>query len=94
VQLQASGEEVSISLITRDAEAAKAAGLLPAPGKACLIVANGSDEDSVITINKREYKIKAGAGAEDPKGGLKWEVRPGKYVVEISRPVNQLKWRR
>jgi hypothetical protein len=86
VELQASGGEVSISLITRDAQAAKAAGLLPAPGKARLIVANLSEKESVITINKREYKIKAGAGAQDPKDGVKWEVGPGKYVVESKSP--------
>jgi hypothetical protein len=28
----------------------------------------------------------AGAGADDPKTGMNWEVAPGKYVVEVQLP--------
>ena len=77
VQLTADGQEAAITLVSRDAQAAKAAGLFPAPGKARLVVGNASEKTSVITVNKQEYKIAAGAGAEDPKSGLNWEVAPG-----------------
>ncbi len=37
-------------------------------------------------INKQDYKVAAGAGAEDPKTGLNWEVAPGNYTVEMKPP--------
>ena len=86
VQLKADGQEVAITLVTRDAQAAKAAGLLPSPGKARLLIANASDKEAVITINNREYKVAAGRGAEDPKTGLNWEVPTGSYTVVIRPP--------
>ena len=90
IQLKADGEEAAITLVSRDAQAAKAAGMLPAPGKARLFIANDSEEAAVITINKRQYKIAAGAGAEDPKNGFNWEVAPGNYTVEIKPPGEQV----
>ena len=89
VQLSANGQEAAITLVSRDAEAAKAAGLLPTPGRARLVLANASEKAAVITINKREYKIAAGAGAEDPKNGTNMEVAPGNYIVEIKPPGQQ-----
>ena len=83
VQLKAVGNETSISLISRDAQAAKAAGLLPPPGKARLVVGNDSDTAVTVTINKSDYNVAAGAGAKDPKTGLNWELAPGKYTIEV-----------
>ena len=83
VHLKANGKQVAITLVSRDAKAAKAAGLLPAPGKARLFVANESAKAAVITINKREYTIAAGAGADDPKTGFNWVVGPGNFTVKI-----------
>lgn len=83
VQLKAEGQEVAITLVSRDAQAAKAAGLLPSPGKARLFIANASDKAAVITVNKRKYKVAAGSGEEDPKTGLNWEVPTGNYTVVI-----------
>jgi hypothetical protein len=89
VQLNANGPEVAITLASRDARAAKAAGVLPAPGKARLLIANASERATVITVNKREYRIAAGAGAADPKTGFNWEVAPGSYIVEVKPPGGQ-----
>ncbi len=83
VQLEANGKQAAITLVSRDSQAAKAAGLLPASGKARLFVANESARAAVITINKREYTIAAGAGANDPKTGFNWEVLPGNFTVEV-----------
>jgi hypothetical protein len=83
VQLKSQGDQTAIALISRDAQAAKAAGLLPAPGKARLIIGNGSENAATVTVNKRDYNVAAGAGAKDPKTGLNWEVTPGKYTVEV-----------
>ena len=35
---------------------------------------------------RRDYKVAAGAGADDPKTGLNWDVAPGKYTVEVKLP--------
>lgn len=83
VKLKANGKQVAITMTSRDAQAAKAAGLLPAPGKARLFVANESAQEAVITINKQKYTIAAGAGAKDPKTGFNWEVGPGNFTVTV-----------
>jgi hypothetical protein len=85
VNLRSDGKEVAITLASRDAQAARAAGLSPAPGKARLIVGNASGKDAVITINNREYRIAAGAGEKDPKTGINWDVAPGVFKVEIKQ---------
>jgi hypothetical protein len=86
VRLKSEGTKTAITLVTRDAEAAKAAGVLPATGKSRLIIGNTSDDAAVLTISKREYKLAAGAGAQDPKTGLNWDVAPGKYPIEVKLP--------
>jgi len=86
VQLKSEGNETAITLISRDAHAAKAAGLLPSAGKGRLIIGNSHEKAATVTINRRDYKVAAGAGADDPQTGLNWEVPPGRYVVEIKLP--------
>ena len=83
VQLKSTGDETAITLISRDAQAAKAAGLLPSTGKGRLLIGNADEGPATITVNKRDYALAAGAGADDPKKGLNWEVAPGKYTVEV-----------
>jgi hypothetical protein len=86
VQLTSQGDQTAIALISRDAQAAKAAGVLPTSGKARLLIGNGAERAAVVAVNKRDYNIAAGAGANDPKTGLNWEVAPGKYTIEIKLP--------
>ncbi|MCY2962599.1 MAG: hypothetical protein NT069_02930, partial [Planctomycetota bacterium] len=86
VKLKSEGDQTAISLISRDAPGAKAAGVLPTAGKSRLIIGNGSENAASITVNKKAYNVAAGAGANDPKTGLNWEVAPGKYTVEIKLP--------
>jgi hypothetical protein len=86
VQLKAESNQTAITLILRDVQATKAAGLLPAPGKARLVLGNDSETAATVTINKRDYSIAAGAGAKDPKTGLNWDLAPGKYTVEVKLP--------
>jgi hypothetical protein len=86
VQLKASGKETAITLASRDASAAKAAGLLPTAGKGRMVIGNAGDQAATVTVNKRPYQVAAGAGARDPKTGINWEVAPGKYTVEIKLP--------
>lgn len=86
VRLKAEGNRTTIALISRDAGAARAAGVLPAPGKSRLLIGNASENAAAITVNKQNYNLAVGAGAEDPKTGLNWEVAPGKYTVEVKLP--------
>ncbi|WP_145389074.1 hypothetical protein [Stieleria neptunia] len=90
VQLVGKGNETAITLVSRDAQAAKAAGLWPAPGKARLFIANETASPAVLTINRRDYTIAAGAGGRDPKTGINWEVAPGNYTIEIIPPRGQV----
>ncbi|MFO1020440.1 MAG: hypothetical protein U0903_07060 [Planctomycetales bacterium] len=91
VQLKSKGKETAITLISRDAEAAKTAGILPASGKGRLIIGNGSEEAAVVAVNKTDYDLAAGAGAMDPKTGLNWEVAPGKFTIEVKIPGKRAK---
>jgi len=84
VKLESKGARTSIMLITRDAEAAREAGLLPDAGKSRLVVGNLSAKDHAITINGRKYTIKAGAGADDPTKGFNWVVPPGNFTFEVT----------
>lgn len=86
VQLKSEDNQTAITLVSRDAQAARAAGVLPTAGKARLIIGNGSDNAASITVNKKNHTVAAGAGAEDPKTGLNLEVAPGKYTVGIKLP--------
>jgi hypothetical protein len=86
VRLKSEGSQTAIALIARDAQAAKAAGVLPTPGKARLLIGNTAEQAAVITVNQRNYNIAAGAGADDPKTGLNWDVPVGKYTVAIKLP--------
>ena len=88
VQLKAQAKDVAITLVVRDSNAAQAAGMLPAPGKARLVIGNQANRETVFTVNQREYKIPAGAGARDPKTGYNWEVAPGNYTVEVKSDGN------
>src|SRR5262249_13553573 len=83
VRLKSEGDRTAIALVSRDAQAAKAAGVLPASGKARLIIGNGSENATTVTVNKRDYNVAAGAGAKDPKTGLNWEGAPGEYTGEV-----------
>ena len=78
VQLKSAGDQTTIRLVSRDAQAAKQAGIFPPPGKGRLMIGNVSDNAITIAINKKDYNIAAKAGANDPKTGLNWEVAPGK----------------
>jgi len=86
VQLKSEDDKVHIAVISRDAEGAKASGVWPSAGKGRLLLGNASEKAAAITINKSAYNVAAGAGADDPKTGLNFEVVPGKYVVEIRLP--------
>jgi|GEM_PF-1000369 len=86
VKLKTQGRDTVITLVTRDTQAAKAAGLLPSAGKGRLILGNSHEKAATITVNKKDYNLAAGVGADDPKTGLNWEVAPGKYTVEIKLP--------
>lgn len=86
VQLKSTGGQTAITLFSRDAQAAKAAGILPASGKAKLIIGNQTENPVTFAVNQKDYNIGALAGAKDPNTGLNWDVAPGKYVIEIKVP--------
>src|SRR5262249_46972569 len=62
VQLKANGKETAITLTSRDAAAAKAAGLLPSAGKARMLIGNAGEKAATVSVNKRDFQVAAGAG--------------------------------
>jgi hypothetical protein len=85
VQLERQGKSVAIQLTVRYTAKAKADGLLPGPKQARLILGNVSEKEAVIVVNKKEYKVAAGVGADDPKDGISVDLAPGKCIVTVKQ---------
>ncbi len=75
--------EVEIKLAFRNPTLAKEHGFLPPDGKARIILANASEVEATITVNKKEYKLAPGQGAEKPDEGIILDVAPGTYRYTI-----------
>jgi len=86
VKLQSQGQRTVIDVTFQDDAQAKRDGLLPEPGKARIVMANGHTRDVVIAIGKQDYPLKAGRGAQDPKTALNYSIAPGAYVITIKIP--------
>jgi len=86
VRLSRKDNDVAVNLASRDPAKAKAAGILPQPNRARLVLGNAGDRNAVVVINGQEYKVAAGTGAKDPKDGTSLNVLPGKYSFTIKSP--------
>lgn len=86
VLLQRKGEETTIQLAARDADKAKQDGVAPKPGQSCLLLGNADGQEVTIIINKNNYRIPAGTGAQDPKQSKRFDIQPGKYDIQIKLP--------
>jgi hypothetical protein len=75
--------ETTIQLVLKNPAAAAKAGVLPAPGRAKVLLGNMGNAEVAITINARTIKIPAGAGAPQSPDGPKLELRPGKYTYVL-----------
>lgn len=91
VTLGANGERTTIDIVSNDDAKAKQDGVLPEPGKARLMLANGGEQPIEILIGKKSYKLKAGQGAEEPKQALNYSIAPGTYELTIKVPGNAAK---
>ena len=86
VQLSKQTSDVALNLAVRYPAKAKAAGVLPQPNRARLILGNGTNKEAVVVINGQPYKIAAGLGAKDPKDGTSLHLLPGKYTCVVKVP--------
>lgn len=86
VRLSKEGDGTSANLAVRYPAKAKAAGIVPQPNRARLILGNASEREAVIVINGQQYKLPAGRGAKDPKDGVSLHVLPGKYTFVFKIP--------
>ncbi len=86
VVLTPTGNETTIEISVVNIEAAKTDGILPEEGKCRLMMANGFNQQIVITIGKTDYKIQPGRGAKDPRKGLNYTVPAGNYPLVIKVP--------
>ncbi len=73
------GKETTVSLVVKNpAEAAKA-GLLPAAGRAKVVLGNIGDEVASLTINQKSFKVAPGTGSSPTPDGPMLDLKPGKY---------------
>jgi hypothetical protein len=75
-------DDTSISLVMRDTDKAAKGGMLPKPGQARVMFGNTLGAEAVITINKQNIKVAAGAGSKGPDGP-KLDLAPGKYKISV-----------
>lgn len=71
-----------VTLSLRKPAAAEKAGMLPKAGQVKLLLGNMTDEEAVITIDKRTIKVAAGAGRQSPDGP-RIDLPPGKYTYTL-----------
>ncbi len=77
--------ETTVSLVVKNPQAAKKAGILPKSGQAKVVFGNTLPKTTALTFNNRTIKIAAGAGAKAPNGPA-IDIKPGKYKYSIKLP--------
>ena len=82
LELERQNGETTVTLAVRHTADAKTSGLLAKAGQAKILLANTLDSQAAVTINKRTFKIAAGAGTKAPDGPS-LELAPGKYKYTI-----------
>jgi len=86
VEIRRKRKDTLITLTTRDAEAARKAGVLPEPGKARLLLGNTHEANATITVDDKDHAVAAGTGAADPAAALSLSLPPGDHKVTIKIP--------
>ena len=71
VTLRTKDGATSIEVVSSNDQLAGEQGMKPAAGKARLVLGNASENEVVITIAGRDYKLAAGIGADDPSQAVK-----------------------
>ncbi|MBB6308678.1 hypothetical protein [Xanthobacter tagetidis] len=82
LKLGRKGSETTVNLALRNPEAAKAAGILPPPGKARVMFGNIEPQAATLTFDKKTIKVPANAGTKAPDGPM-LDLAPGKYRYAI-----------
>jgi hypothetical protein len=82
--LKSGGSETEGHLVSKNAEAAAAAGILPPAGQARVYLINPSEQDLSVLINDQTFDIPAGAGMESPDDAPHLDLRPANYRVTTS----------
>ena len=85
LDLERKGKDVVASMAVRYPAKAKAAGILPEPNRARLIIGNASNAEAVVVLDKKEHKVAAGVGTKDPKDGISVNLAPGNYTLTIKQ---------
>lgn len=80
------GKETTVSLVVKNPLEAEKARVLPAAGKAKVILGNLGDDEASITIAKKSFKVEPGAGGSETPDGPMLDLVPGKYkyVMKIA----------
>ncbi len=77
--------ETSVSVVTKNPDAAAKAGMVPKPGQSKLMLGNPMPVEAEVTINKQTIKVAAGVGAKAPNGPT-LDLAPGKYKFSVKLP--------
>lgn len=86
-----SGSSTHIEIITRDEAAAAKAGMIPAKGKARLVLGNANDVEATLELDGQAFRLKAHEGEKDPSSAKKLDITPGKhkFVIKMAGKVVQ-----
>lgn len=82
---QATAGGTDVHLNTRLTAAAEAAGVLPQPGQARLLVSNFAEVEAVLSIDGQEIKLAPMTGVEEPDGPS-LDLAPGHYTYTLTIP--------
>ena len=77
--------ETTATLLLRKPAVAEQAGIKPKAGQAKVLLGNIMDTEATVMIDKRTFKLVAGAGGRKPDGPT-LDLRPGTYKYTVTVP--------
>jgi hypothetical protein len=75
--------ETMITVTLRQEDLAKEHGIVPAKGKAMLILGNATDAAVQVMVDGKAHKLAAGQGGRDPAEAVKVPIEPGEHTAEV-----------
>lgn len=90
LKLGREGKETTVNLVIKNPVEAEKAGILPAAGKAKVVLGNFGDAEASVTIDQKTHKIKPEPPSAAKPSGPILELKPGKYryVLKVAGKSN------
>jgi hypothetical protein len=83
LKLGREGKETTVNLVIKNPIEAEKAGILPAAGKAKVVLGNFGDAEASVTIDQKTHKIKPESPSAARPNGPILELKPGKYKYAL-----------